>query len=417
MRWTGSRPTSPARATCLGHALLLFSLAHACTVHAEQLPRKPREWTWLYVMSYDNNLDSCTRPILDGLRAGLDSDLAAVAILSDRPDAGGLWQIGYTRDQAHEDRLNTDDITDPKVVVRFLDWAVTTYPARHYALVFLDHGGALDQMCADDHAGPKGDRRGWLSAQAMGAALTAWTGRTVPARLDLLFLQQCGRGSIENLFHFHAAASHLLASQTNVGACNTYYRATLALTTDPRRAGQVDGAAVSRQIMATDRHYTDYVLVRGTALARAPAVLGAVAEELMAVPSERFFLPAATLKPCFDVGPEDERGEANYDLLAYLEALYRASATPPGKAWLALRTWFEQELRLEHRFHDKQAEAALAGSWSGVAMHVPRTPAAFRRYAKLPLYATSAWGALASRIAGAAPAKAKATATDGHERR
>lgn len=374
----------------------LASTATAAPITAKKPPI--RQWTWLYVMSYDNNLDGCTEQITNGLRAGIQTDQVAVAILSDRPDSAGLHRLGFSKTTRAASRLTTDDITDPKVITDFFAWATATFPARHYAVVFLDHGGRLDQMCADEHAGPRGDQTGWLSARAMAAALTKWSSTRTVGRVELLFLQQCGRGSIENLYQFRGSAAYLMASQTNVGACNTYYANAVSLSGATSTANAVDGAALAKRIMAADRHYTSYVLVRGSALQTAPKLLGAVANELLAVPKKRFVRPPhSAIRPCFG----DPRGEVNYDMIAYLRALYAVNHLPQTAAMLALSKWQTDQLIVSHQFRNVAQGTALKNSWFGISMHVPRSTRALAPYSRLPLYQSSAWHRLADRLATA----------------
>ena len=52
-------------------------------------------------------------------------------------------------------------------------------------------------------------------------------GRSQGAEVELLFLQQCGKGTLENYYSFKDAAKVVMGSQTNVGAPNSYYAASV----------------------------------------------------------------------------------------------------------------------------------------------------------------------------------------------
>ena len=74
---------------------VLLAVVAAPGADAESSPL--REWSFIYVMSYDNNLDGCTEIISDGLEAGVKTDRVAVTVLSDRLDTKGLSRLVMTQ--------------------------------------------------------------------------------------------------------------------------------------------------------------------------------------------------------------------------------------------------------------------------------------------------------------------------------
>ncbi len=340
-------------------------------------PAVPRAWTFIYVMSYDNNLDHCTEPITAALAAGVGESDVAVTILSDRPGDGGLRQIRHTRDGGTiAAALETDDITDPAVLAAYLDWSHAVAAARRYVVVFLDHGGRLDEMCFDEHRGGDAQRgRGAMSASATSDVLRRWAEGLGESRVELLFLQQCGRGSLENLYNFRGVAPHILASQFNVGACNTYYEHVVAFA---GRSAEADGLRIAREIAAADEHYRTYVLIDGAALHGLPA---AIAPVLAAMPQTRAAASAPSVgslrrpRACFDV-----MRERNYDLIQTLRAASKAWHDAPFDAACdTLSAWVRETLVREH------FGAGKAGV-CGVSIHLPRSAAELEKYAGLPIY-------------------------------
>lgn len=353
------------------------------------------EWTVLYVMSYDNNLDHCADPINQGLERGAINDKVAVAVLEDRLGQDGLKRIVYRNKTKTVEKLDSEDITSPEGLKAFLEWGQKSLPAKRYALVFLNHGGRLNQMCVDNYTG-NSRRPKWMSAFHAGPVIRGWSAGLKDAKLELLFLQQCGRGSIENLFNFRDCADYVLASQLVVGAPNTYYAATVqGLCKKPA----VTGEQLGRTIMELDRHYTTYVLVNGRKLSEFGSKIRPVVK---AFTSKDKLNRPENLRQCFDAG--DER---NDDLKAFLSKLSEANDGAAKKEIEAFTTWMDEELITSHRFR-RPRDAQRLG-WTGLSTYRCASPRLFSRYAKLPIYTKTPWGSLMTALnkgeASKAPAK------------
>ncbi len=173
-------------------------------------------WVFVYYMSYDNNLGEYGSAILDDLEKGVKSSENIVTVLADFPDTDGLRRYVLSSGARSEEVLRTENSASEKVLEQYLHWAASHYPAKSYAIVFLNHGGNLDEMCLDEQPGkPKAKK--WLSARQVGPILKRFR-ESLEGDVALLFLQQCGRGSIDNLYNFRVAAQFILSSQTVVGA-------------------------------------------------------------------------------------------------------------------------------------------------------------------------------------------------------
>src|SRR5207248_2206864 len=119
-------------------------------------------------------------------------------------------------------KIKSDDSADEDQAIAYLDWFVKKYPCKHYAFIFLDHGGRLDEMCLDLE--PDTEGKFWMSGRTLGAKLREFK-KSMPGQLDLLFFQQCGRGSLENLYSFRGVANYVMASPVPVDTPNSYYTA------------------------------------------------------------------------------------------------------------------------------------------------------------------------------------------------
>ena len=209
-----------------------------------------------------------------------------------------------------------------------------------------------------------------------------------PGEVRLVFLQQCGRATVDNLYNFRGTADAVMASQLVVGAPNTYYTETLRWLGEHTDAS---GVELARQIMATDEHFTHYVCVDAERLGELPARIAPIVELLRKGPLK----PPTTLPPCFTYGRE-----ASYDLLQWLEAALAESDATAGRTTLEeFSRWIEKDLIVTARTHP--GDEALTKDLSGLSLWVPPTPDVLRRYPGYPFHAASGldqlWAAILER--------------------
>jgi hypothetical protein len=338
------------------------------------------EWVLLYYMSYDNNLEHCGPIILNALERGVRGTQLVVTVLADDTEQNGLKRHTITSKGRQVEVMNTDNSASEEVVGNYLTWVAKHHPAKHYAMVFLDHGGRLDEMCLDEWPSQH-ETKHWLSARLVGPMIKRFRER-VSGEVDLLFLQQCGRGSLENLYNFRGAAVAIMASQMNVGAPNTYYEATLQWLADSENATGVD---LARQIMSSDEHFNNYVCVDGQVLEELPAVLSPVVRALLNG-GESTPKPAVRVTPCFQC-----EAEKNYDLLEWLADAFRQS----GQSRQPLdpfKSWIRQRLVLALTVHPTR-EKSLKGL-CGLSLFVPESEEVFESYRDYPIYQDTCLGNL-----------------------
>jgi hypothetical protein len=228
----------------------------------------PFDWGVAYYMSYDNDLEACGRTIIDRIRDGVKTEGTVAAVQADFRDPGGMHRYTITNRGVEETRVSSDDSASEDRFLEYIEWFARTFRCRHYVVIVLDHGGGVDQMCFD--GAPETRGRSWMSGRALGEKLR----KSSPfhGRWPLLFLQQCGRGTLENLYSFRGTADYVMASPRNVGAPNTYYTAVHEWLGQTPNAS---GAEIATRIATEDEHYRSYTCVVAARLGELPGRLQA----------------------------------------------------------------------------------------------------------------------------------------------
>jgi Clostripain family len=90
--------------------------------------------------------------------------------------------------------LGERNMGDPKTVVDFVSWGIRTYPAKHYALIFWDHGASWPGIASDDTS--DGDM---LTLPEIADALAQVRKQTGVQKLDLIGFDACLMGQIDVL--------------------------------------------------------------------------------------------------------------------------------------------------------------------------------------------------------------------------
>jgi hypothetical protein len=131
----------------------LLSLAWTMPVSAGK-SKSQAKWTFMVYMNGDNNLEKYITPDIEKelAKVGSNADVNVVVLADRTPgysNAAGDWtttKLFYvTRGMtATPDKALADwgerNMGDPQTLVDFIQFARTSYPADHYALVLWDHG-------------------------------------------------------------------------------------------------------------------------------------------------------------------------------------------------------------------------------------------------------------------------------------
>jgi hypothetical protein len=357
--------------------LLLFLLGIAL------IPSKANiyEWVFVYYMSYDNDLSSYGEVILRDLRNGLSNSKIAVVVQADFIDSKGMKRIGlyYADGKAHrkETILKSEDSADEAELRKYLEWVRRKWIAKKYCIIFLDHGGALNHMCKDNKPFRNHNRNQqygsgkWLRASEA-AKIVASFNRKTDRKVRLLFLQQCGRATIQNLYNFADAAEYIMASPLVVGAPNTYYTKTIASVSQyPNVTGEILAATIMRE----DEHYTLYTLISNKELKRLPEKLSPVLKSFGRAPA--LYRPES----CSHLFEYDS--EKFYDLKSFFYALNSANDSIAGKELDGFFDWCEGSLIVSKAV--REPEPTVEPAYSGLSIYVPSSPDADTSYSFLPL--------------------------------
>jgi len=340
------------------------------------------EWLFIYYMSYDNDLSKLGETILKDLQDGIVDSKIAVVVQADFNDTEGMKRIALYqvngKPQRQETVLNSEDSADEVELRKFFEWVQQVWEAKNYAVIFLNHGGSLNQMCCDEQPFENHEKNKeffwgkWLRASETGKIVTSFN-QKVGRKVRLLFLQQCGRGSIENLYNFVDSAEYIMASPVRVGAPNTYYTKTLALTAQNEN---IDGDILAQSIMEEDEHYTVYTLISNSELKKLPEKLTPVLKSFQATASLN------PPEPCLRVF--EAYNEIFYDLKSYFQALNSANNDIAGKELMGFFQWCENNLIVRKSL--RKRDPAAESSYCGLSVYVPWSESDLESYSFLPFY-------------------------------
>ncbi|MCZ7356878.1 MAG: clostripain-related cysteine peptidase [Candidatus Methanoperedens sp.] len=115
-----------------------------------------KKWTVLVYLAGDNNLDEDgARDLAEMAKIGSNDNINVVAQF-DRAGKTGTQRFyitkggGYPKDSIAD--LGETNTGDPKVLIDFLKWGITAYPAEHYMAVLWNHGSGWNEDDVYDRA-------------------------------------------------------------------------------------------------------------------------------------------------------------------------------------------------------------------------------------------------------------------------
>jgi hypothetical protein len=128
------------------------------TVETEQQGGTGKKWTFMVYLDADNNLESDGLNDFKEMAKVGSSGSVNIVVQMDRiqgeTGAYGDWAdtrrflVGLGDDPAVPplQNLGEQNMGDPAVLTDFVKWAVSSYPAEHYALIVWNHGGGWRDM-------------------------------------------------------------------------------------------------------------------------------------------------------------------------------------------------------------------------------------------------------------------------------
>ncbi|MBN2313850.1 MAG: hypothetical protein JXM79_07960 [Sedimentisphaerales bacterium] len=367
--------------------LLLIFLILSLGAGIVLLKERTYEWVFIYYMSYDNDLSRYAETILRDQKKGIINSKIAVVVQADYADRTGMKRIALYpslgKPRRKEIYLESENSADLAELKKYFRWVQAKWTARNYCIVFLNHGGRLNDMCRDDR--PLKNRSGnnasnsrqWLPAAEAGKIVADFN-KNVEGKVRLLFLQQCGRATLQNLYNFLDAGEYIMASPVIVGAPNTYYTKTLAsVAHDPNMTGDV----LAETIIQEDEHYTLYTLINNSELRNLPEKLAPV---LKSFERESKLNPPQSCSPIFEY--DDEKF---YDMKAYFQALDSANNGIARGELDSFLDWCEEHLIVSKAI--KGSELSNKSHHFGLSIYVPSNQEQIERYDFLPFHQQTAF--------------------------
>lgn len=327
--------------------LLLMSLAMIADSTKLFAQNAPAEWTLMFYMDADNNLEDPQMTDLEEMmKVGSNANINIV-VLADRSKTekargytdravGGIpnWtttklfylERGRLREIEDWGEVN---MGDPKTLGKFLTVSTTNFPAKRYGLVFGDHGDGWNGIVGDEsHDGDN------LNAKELPAILKEITAKT--GKLELIGFDACLMANFETAQAIAPFGKAMVASEElEPGDGWSYTPIMQSLTTTPT----MDGFALGKVIVNAYRDYylgaaqggrDKTVTLSVLDLAKIPAVETAAnnlalsnVSILQAKQRDAFLQTARARKATeeFGAGDDGEEGSHFYDLAQYAENL------------------------------------------------------------------------------------------------
>jgi PKD repeat protein len=201
-------------------------------------------WTFILYFAEDNNLHPDLERAINRTERMANNPNLDILILWDS------WQDGDTR-LYHVTYDTASGINSPVIpvgwnpgevntgitqtLVSFVNWAQANYPADHYFLSIANHGRGTTGIAWDDTSDED-----YLSAfSELGSALDSITSGGSD-KIDVLFLDACLMGMIEDAYEVKESVEYLVASENLGWSVFAYdaYASSVAADTTPRQLAQ-----------------------------------------------------------------------------------------------------------------------------------------------------------------------------------
>lgn len=227
---------------------------------------EPAEWTLMFYMDCDNNLEAPQLEDLEEMMAvGSTAKVNLIALVDRNPKGESPEERGYTnrgvgglknwttakylviekgklREMADWGEV---DMGDPANLKKFLDSTVAQFPAKRYGLIFGDHGAGWPGILSDESA--DGDSIDMTEMPVVLKDLSAKIGK-----LDLIGFDACLMGNFEVARTVAPFAKTMVASEELEPGNGWNYT---PLMTKLAQNPEMDGFALGKTIVDTYRDY------------------------------------------------------------------------------------------------------------------------------------------------------------------
>ncbi|NRA10836.1 MAG: hypothetical protein HRT57_02640 [Crocinitomicaceae bacterium] len=173
------------------------------------------EWLFIYYMPYDNNLSYLGEDVLSMINNGIDSDNVNAVVQADLADTLGMTRTIITKKESSH--ISEENSASKKTYDSYLDWVKTKFHFEKCVIVFLDHGGGLNETGLDEQP------NGFMKVTDIRKSLKRFN-KSRGKKIDLVFYQVCNKASLAPLYEISDVTNYTLASQLQLGAPNRYYR-------------------------------------------------------------------------------------------------------------------------------------------------------------------------------------------------
>ncbi len=339
-------------------AILIFAVLIVFLPRLALAQAAPAEWTLMFYMDSDNNLEAPQmQDIQEMMAVGSSAKINLIALIdrsekgetpedrgyTNRP-VGGLknWSTakyvviekGKLRELADWGEVN---MGDPANLTKFLNTATKQFPAKRYGLVFGDHGAGWPGILSDESAGGDG-----IDMSEMPVVLKDYASRM--GKLDLIGFDACLMSNFEVTRTVAPYAKTMVASEELEPGDGWNYTPLLTkLTQNP----EMDSFALGRAIVDTfrdfytspaEREHSQFITLAVIDLSKIDALASAISD--LAIANQGFIKAGGkpnVIKVAQARAKSDEfgkHGEAsfyNFDIVNYAENI-KVQAPDAAKA-------------------------------------------------------------------------------------
>ncbi len=157
------------------------------------------EWLVMVYMSGENNLAKIAAKDLGAILSFRSEDIATAVLYDDHGPSRLYLQRAENRDEVDMGELN---LGNPETLSRFLDTAISTFPAEKMMLIIWGHGSAWRGFCWDGE-----ERVDQLTIPEFSRALSPFP------QMDIIFFHSCLMANIETLYQIRDRTKFVVASE------------------------------------------------------------------------------------------------------------------------------------------------------------------------------------------------------------
>lgn len=212
------------------------------------------EWLFIYYMPYDNNLSGHGDTIKNMLKKGLINENVMVTIQADFADTLGINRYILTKDTIIKNNILNEKSASTNTFNNYLTWVESNFISKNYCLIFLNHGGGLDELCLDENPDVN-----FLKIDSINNVILNFN-KQIGKKIELIFLQVCAKGSIEAIYEIKKCSNYTMFSQVVLGAPNYYYEKMLKYVAQNPNLSAYN---IAEQIVINEREdmYNSYVCI------------------------------------------------------------------------------------------------------------------------------------------------------------